>query len=309
MIYFSSMKKLVRVLAAFFGVILIVFGILFVISNLQTRGAGISVETTPASTVFVNGEQVGHTPYEGVFEPGEIVVKLVPDSFEKPLATYETKITLASDVQTVVKREFGETEDLSSGAIISFEKVSKAETGISVISTPDGAQVSLDSQVRGFTPFKSASLLEGEHTLVLSAPGYTDRSFSVRVISGYRITSIIKLSPNLTGEVEEKKEEVLPEPVVNREQVEILDTGTGFLRVRESTSTGAAEVARVEPGQKFPLLERDPVTGWFKIEYEVAQGNTPAKVGWVTNQFARIVASSSTSSSSPSPIPSSSPRN
>lgn len=62
--------------------------------------------------------------------------------------------------------------------------------------------------------------------------------------------------------------------------IEIQETGTGFLNVRESTPFGDV-VAQVTPGDKYLVLET--VTGWYKIE------TIDGKVGWVSSQYATIV--------------------
>ena len=74
----------------------------------------------PSSTVFIGGVQVGKTPYSGTRDTGEISLRLVPDALEKPLVPYETRVSLSPGIQTVVKREFGETIDASAGEVISF---------------------------------------------------------------------------------------------------------------------------------------------------------------------------------------------
>src|SRR3990172_11335576 len=88
-------------------------GILITISFLVLRlikppKAALLVESSPNSTAFVNGEQVGRTPYEGEFSAGEVVIKLIPDSFESPLAPYQSTVDLVAGIKTVVRRSFGD---------------------------------------------------------------------------------------------------------------------------------------------------------------------------------------------------------
>src|SRR3990172_6177999 len=86
------------------------------------KKAGLTVETNPVSTVFVNGEEMGRTPYKITLSQGEITLKLVPDSFGSPLIPYETKVELVAGVDTVVRRIFDSTDEYSQGEIISFNK-------------------------------------------------------------------------------------------------------------------------------------------------------------------------------------------
>lgn len=63
--------------------------------------------------------------------------------------------------------------------------------------------------------------------------------------------------------------------------VTILETGTGWLRVRsEPNGLVDNEVARVDVGDSFP--HKDTQSGWYQIEYE------PGNLGWISAQFARL---------------------
>ena len=62
-------------------------------------------------------------------------------------------------------------------------------------------------------------------------------------------------------------------------QIQVLDTPTGFLRVRANPSTGASELTQVKPGEKYSLLEEK--SGWYKIR--VKEGLE----GWVSGQYAK----------------------
>jgi len=61
--------------------------------------------------------------------------------------------------------------------------------------------------------------------------------------------------------------------------VEILPTGTGFLRVRSGSGTANPEITRVHPGEKYPLLEE--VSGWYRIRL-VDQAE-----GWISGRYAK----------------------
>lgn len=271
------MKKF-AILLGILGIlaVLAAFG-LFLIGYFKPKGAGIIIETKPVSVVFLNGDQVGRTPYEVTREPSEIVVKLVPESSDKAYVPFETKVNLSSGIKTVIRRDFGDSEETSAGEIISFEKVGGSEVSLAVISIPDAAQVSIDGQVRGFTPSRTSSLVAGEHQLAVSATNYLERTFTVRTISGYKLTAVVKLAR--TNEPPEK-DKTHEEP---QTFVEILPTGTGFLRVRATPSIVGIEVGQVKPGEKYPFLEEDEKTGWFKIEYD------SGKQGWVSNQYSKKI--------------------
>ncbi len=274
------MKKLKSI-----SIVLIVAGfilgvIFFVVGAFRQKSAGILIESTPSANVFIDGEHVGRTPYEGTKNLGEIVVKLVPESFDSPLAPFETKVTLVAGIKTVIRREFGETDDDSSGEIISFEKMGGKETSLSIVSIPDAAQISIDGSVRGFAPYKTNSISPGEHQIIVYAPGFFEKTFTVKAIEGYKLTAVVKLKPN-NEEVPADEDEEPEEP--KQEEVEILTTPTGFLRVRAEPSTAGEEIGQVTPGERYPFLDEDEDTGWFKIEYEEGEE------GWISNTYAKKV--------------------
>ena len=267
------------------GLVLVGVGLLialtfFLIGYLKPKAAGILVETNPPASVLINGEQVGRAPYKTTRKPGEVILKLVPESFERPLAPYETKVTLVSGVETVVRREFGESNETSSGEIISFEKVGRGETSLAIVTVPDSAQIVIDAATRAFAPYKTSTIAAGEHVVAVSATGYIERTFRVKTHMGYKLTAIVNLglsqAPVERPSQETQKEKEPPE-------VQILSTPVGFLRVRSEPSTLGKEIGRAEPGKSYPLLAEDEKTGWFKIEYE------EGKEGWISNQYSKKV--------------------
>lgn len=65
-------------------------------------------------------------------------------------------------------------------------------------------------------------------------------------------------------------------------QVEILQTGTGWLRVRSGPSLGDSEIAKVNVGEKHEFLEEQGA--WYKIK--LPEGTE----GWISSQYAKKVA-------------------
>jgi hypothetical protein len=275
-------------------------------SLLKPRTAGIYIETSPASSVSIEGEQVGRTPYDATRNAAEIVVKLIPETLDKPLSPFEVKVTLTPGVKTVIKREFGDSEETSAGEIVSFEKLGGSEASMSVVSIPDAAQIAIDGQIRGFAPYKASSITPGEHSLVVSYEGYESRTISVKAIEGFRLTAVVKLRP--TGEVKAEEEEEEPKEEEKKVMVEISSTPTGFLRVRQEPSTAAEELAQVKPGERYAFIEENETKDWFKIEYE------KGKEGWVSSQYAKRVEVSEsatptpTSKLTPTPTPKATPK-
>lgn len=63
------------------------------------------------------------------------------------------------------------------------------------------------------------------------------------------------------------------------ETVTILDTPTGFLRIRTEPTTVASEAGRLSPGDKVMLMEEK--TGWYKITTD------KNIIGWISTQYAK----------------------
>jgi len=265
----------------------------FLIGYFKPKPAGIMVDTTPGSSVFINGNFVGKTPFRGTNTAGQISLKLVPDSSDQNLIAYETKVGLAPGIETVVRREFGASEEMSSGDVISFDKIEGSLSGLIVVSSPDNSQVLIDGVAQGFSPYSLSSVTAGAHQITVKAPGYTDRSMSVKAQKGYKLTIYAKLA---------KSQEVLPSPTPssspqpeNLTYVVIGDTPTGFLRMRTKPGTMGDEIAELKPGSRYLFLEADLDSGWFKIQYkDPAPGLPNGITGWVSNQYAKISTESAT---------------
>lgn len=257
---------------------------LFLVGYFKPKPGGVLIETTPASNVFINGEMVGKTPYEGTFEPQTISINLVPEESDKTYASYTARVSLAAGIKTVVRREFGETEEASSGDIVSFEKDGGKEAGLVVVTEPDNTQVLIDGAPRGFSPYKSLNLAAGEHLVSVKSPGYVDRTMSVKTLEGYKLTIFAKLAKT----VEEPKVEAAQTEI--QTFIEILDTPTGFLRVRSEPGGAGREIHQVKPGEKYLFLEEDTETGWYKIQLEAPTAGLPdGRDGWVSNEYSQKI--------------------
>lgn len=271
-------------------VILIVFVALgfFLVGYLKPKPGGLLVDTTPSSNVYINGNFIGKTPYQGTNVAGQISLKLVPIITDQNLIAYETKINLVSGIQTVVRREFSTSEVSSSGDVISFDKLNSNSSGLIVTSTPDNSQVLLDGVVQGFSPYNLSSITPGSHQITIKSSGYSDRTMGVKAQSGYKLLVFAKLA---------KSETIIPvaspspTPIsTNKSYILIGNTPTGFLRMRTEPGTLGEEIAELTPGNKYLLLEVDAATGWYKIQYQDSAPGLPnGIVGWISNQYSSQV--------------------
>lgn len=265
----------------------------------RPKRAGIKVTSTPASGVYVNGVYVGKTTFSASFPPGQISLKLVPLDQNTNLTPFEAKVNLVAGIQTYVDREFAGSEENSSSTILSFEKTGGRLAGVTVISTPDKAEVWIDGTSQGTTPYNFNSITTGPHTIAIKSAGFKEKNLNIKTVEGLRLTLYAKLA---------RLEANLPTPAPSfslpagpKQHVLIGSTSTNFLRMRTSPGESGDEIAELRTGQKYVYLETDEITGWYKILYEEPSPGLPNGItGWVSNQYSKIVPEDG-SSASPSP--------
>lgn len=295
-------------IVAVVGLVIILGGLIIKNKFFSRPGTGaLQVSATPKANVYINGELKGITPFfSDKIEAGEHTIRIVPETTVDNLVPWEGKVNLAPGIITAINRNLGATEAESSGEILSLEKISSRNTAsLAVISIPDQVVVKINGTPEGFTPVLKENLTPGDYQVVVSSPGYEERSITAQTVAGYKLTVSVKLAQKIegiaeatpSGELEEEEEEVeaspspspspkgSPKPTPtppNKPYVRIKETGTGWLRVRAEASTESEEVAKVDVGEMFPYLNEEQ-SGWYKIEYEEGEE------GWVSGTFCELV--------------------
>ena len=267
--------------------------------------AGLEIATIPPSTVFLNDENKGETPFSDQnIKPGTYTLKLVPTSGTN-LPSYETKLVLMSKASTIISRTFTESDLDSSGYTLQLLEEASGGTYLSIISDPDTINVTLDDKPSGFTPLSKLSTTPGSHSLLVTSPGYVEQSLSITAIKGYNLIVNFKLagqtitltppepatpssslaptaspSPSTTND---------PQPAspaggstISKPYVLIGETGTGWLRIRKEASGTSDELGKADTGEKLKYLGESTELGWHKIEFE---GNP----GWVSGKYVTII--------------------
>jgi hypothetical protein len=292
----------------FAGIGLIVLGglgFLFFGKVLQKPNyAALQVATTPDCKVFLDGQEAGSTPFfDDKLEVREYQIKLVPQDEASGLVSWEEKVSLVANIVTSINYQLGPEEDLLSGEILALEKVADPKTSaLAVISNPGEALVRVNGESRGFTPTAVENLTPGRYEIIVSAPGFMEKTITAQTIAGYRLTVSVKLAreelegvAEATTSAEEEEEEAEEEEEEEAEEeeepsssdlkkpyVKILSTPTGWLRVRLEPTTTATEAAKVNPDETFPYLDEEE-NGWYKIEYEEGEE------GWISGVYAELV--------------------
>ncbi len=277
------MKKFLYILLPFLAAVLIFSIIMFLLTGNKDKG-GLQVTSKPESKVYLNGKLLGQAPLckapfcnpPGFIDAGAYTIKLIP--IEGNFEPFEQKITVSSKVLTVVDRNFDET-GLSSASIITLTSIeNKKDAQISVISFPDSSEVFLDNNLQGQTPILLKNITQSDHELKLSKEGYKDKIVRIRAILGYKLEALVFLGIN--PEVASASAEMISSlSAALGSKVLILQTPTGFLRVREDASISSNEIGQVKPGEIYPLL--DEKTGWFQIQL-----NDDTK-GWISSDYAK----------------------
>jgi len=108
----------------------------------------------------------------------------------------------------------------------------------------------------------------------LSSDNYENAVLGINIQTGYQLNIEIKLKVKEVVSSQNEKEENETAPVV---QIIILNTPTGWLRVRKGAGTSYDEVGRVKPSEKYPFIEEK--NGWYKIKLNDEEG-------WISAQYA-----------------------
>ncbi|MCL6096781.1 MAG: SH3 domain-containing protein [Patescibacteria group bacterium] len=278
------MKKILFIIVPILLAIFI-FVIIFVVVNKTSGKGALQVTSTPVSKVYVDSKFIGQTPLckcevNDMITVGTHTVRLVPTQGD--LEAFEEKITIAPSVLTVVDRTFGPGAS-SQGSVISLAPISdKKDAQVLVVTFPDKSQVFLDNNSSGLSPLLLKNLTVSDHEIKVTKDGYKDKTLKIRTVLGYKLEALVFLGVNLatatTSAIPSPSPSISPTPASNV-KILILDTPTGFLRVRADSSLGSAEIGRVTPGETYDLLNE--TTGWYQIQLK------DKTKGWVSSQYAK----------------------
>lgn len=282
------MKKALLILIVSF----ILAGLIFIfVQSVLLRGSdkgALQVTASPQSKVYLNGKYIGQTPLcrcnpKDMIQIGDYTIKLVPSvgSFNE----FQEKVVISKSILTVVDRKFSSGAG-SEGSIITLEQVKEGNgRELLVTSIPDKAEVLLDSSSSGFTPLLLRNITDSDHELFLKKSGYADKKVRIRIVSGYKLVASVYLgidedgipTPTLAPTTSPASPSATPTPVGKK--VTILQTPTGFLRVRAESTLNSAEVGRVVPGDSFAIVSE--ISGWYQITLK------DGTLGWISSQYVK----------------------
>ena len=236
--------------------------------SLIPRKAGLEVLGYPSAKVYLDGKEVGMTPYKSTtLLPGRVSVRLVNGTDE-----WQKDIPLVNNANTIVNWEFGSGKTKGGGYVLYVEATGdKARAELLVNSKPEKAAVAIDGEIKALSPVVIPDLGEGDKQVTISFPSFKTINLFVKSLKGYQLVLEAELQENEV--IKEEGPQVLPTPTAVGPTVKIRETETGWLRVREEPSNASAEVGKVNPGESYALLEEQ--NGWYKIA-----------LGWISAKYA-----------------------
>lgn len=292
----QHMKRKVGLLIILFVVILVIGGVFKLLSSRSPKEGELRVDSSPTVSVFLDNKHIGRTPLREKIAAGEYTIRLVSEASTGDVAPWQSKITVGANLLTYVNAVLTESELSSAVDVLWLEKSVAGKPELSIVTNPDGASVIVDDATKGITPITVSDLTAGDHTLTVTSPGFLTRTMKVKLTTGYKLISSMKLALSANGgATPETSPSATPAPVSGtptptpksgstttetpaKPYVTIKDTPTGFLRVRMDASTSATEAGRVKPGEKYHIFSAQ--TGWYQISYD------GTNKGWISSQYA-----------------------
>ncbi len=285
--------------------------------------AALQVSSDPTASVYLNDNRTGQTTYfDDSLKPGDYTLKMSVDN--DPSKTWQTPITLLAQLVTVVNRTFGDTPELSSYFVLQLEPLeSKNAIELSVLSLPDNVIVKINGQPEGFSPVSVTDIEEGDHSITLTSPGYTDLNIKAQTKKGYKLivsaglarqpeslnsadaiaspSAQLEITPPATpsGRLTPSPR-TSPTPTLRTTPattpnnatgsasltppyVTIRTTPTGWLRVRSAPDSNAENEVARVNPGEKYKFVESNDAGWYKIEYK------PNAQGWISGQYADLI--------------------
>jgi len=280
-------------------VLLVIAGIIKLLAARTPREGELRVDATPTVSVFLDNKHLGRTPLREKVTAGEYTIRLVAESTTGETAPWQAKISVGANLLTFVNAVLSDSELSSAVDVLWLEKSVAGKPELSVVTNPDGASVVLDDVTKGITPITISDVVAGDHSLTVTSPGFLTRTMKVKLTSGYKLITSMKLALSTSGSPEGVEASsaatttdtlTTPTPTLKsgatatssatpqKPYVTIKDTPTGFLRVRLEPSTSATEAGRVKPGEKYHMFSEK--SSWYQISYD------GTNKGWVSGQYA-----------------------
>lgn len=275
----------------FTGIFIIAFVVFLAVKLLvdvtSKKEGRLHIESRPGAVVFLDNIMKGNTPYISTQKEGDYLLKIVPDGVATQAASWQRKISIHTGSLTYVDVQLEKTDVASWADVYWLTRLTgfNKPSGLAVETEPSGALIYIDNDEKGVSPLTLENVAQGNHELSVFMPGFSKRSKKINISPGFQLNAFVKLAidPSQKSKytIEEPSQLATAAATIKppSNTVQILDTPTGWLRVREEPTLAGSESARVNPGQRFELVEEQ--TGWYKIRID-AQNQ-----GWISSDYAK----------------------
>lgn len=249
-------------------------------------GVVFSVISEPSgASVFIDNTEVGQTPYssESLTE-GEYDLRIEYPGFEPQVTRIsispESKLNVVSKlfpmpVPSKISLLEGSTslyDVYTSQQLVSASPASWVDAVVYWNETRgiglSGAGVNKDMVFDYFVDF-NGGIYDSTGELLIAVPTDVTRGAYLRRESD---------GPGITEEA--KAVLLATSPELGGPTATILETGVGWLRVRDAAGLGGEEVTKVDVGNTYPVLEQ--TTGWVKIKVD------DSTEGWVSSTYVEV---------------------
>lgn len=243
------------------------------------KGAGFTLLSDPESAeVKIDNQDLGITPLSTSIAPGLHKLTLAKDGFVGRVL----ELNLTNGYRVIVNTKLaasakGVSKDLGSYSDFRIVHVSPFDNRL--LSDLNGWSQALQSEgyeIDFWLGYNGELLTEKE--LVDKKLSESSKSFKVGYLARKEVTE-------LSEEAKKTLDSLLKEPSKSSptrdKTIEVKETPTGYLNVRQYATTASQILAQVNPGEKFELLEEKP--DWYKIKFK------DTKEGWVSAQYVKKI--------------------
>ncbi len=238
------------------------------------KPAALQVTSTPEASVFLDGKHLGKTPfYSDQLKSGQYTVKVTASD-----ATYVDKITLTAGTLTVVNRDLASNFLAQAGENLSLVP---GEKGLFVISWPTDADITIDGQYIGKTPFIVPEPTEAEHKVLITKTGFANREFTIKSSSKYQLSAEVTLASQVAKGTVAKSTQ--PEET-QAKKVQVIATPQGYLRIRRDPDLSSPEVGRVNTDDTLEVIQE--AKDWLQVKFSISAKDA-GKLGWISAQYTK----------------------
>lgn len=261
----------IKVINMFFTVLIIISASLLLGGCGSGNIAGIEITTQPTTRIKIDSKDAGISPYKNKsLKAGLIDIQIGQEG----IGYWSKQLELKKNISTIINWTFGKNESYSGGYVLSMERSGGTGSGIIISSSPSKATVFIGGENRGLTPLYVADLGEGDKEIKIMMPGYVSLNLGIRPVEKYRIVLEAIMAK------EEKIVVATPTPASQPEvgnKIKILETGTGWLRVRDLPNSAGLEIDKVNVGETYDTVGDSG--DWTHIIVREKQGWVSSK--WV----------------------------